>query len=223
MKKIVRGLAVVSLLAMTSAVLGQDDPSTKAATCSAITDSLARLTCFDRIFPAGAVASLDQSNSTTGETDSGSVVATSPSAWEVESTKSAIDDSPSVTALLMPMTSSGTGIGDGGLAIILRCVENTTSVVLSTTMFMTSENVEVTIRLDDLPAQTTSWVRSTNYKALGLWNGSKAIPFVRDLASASKLVVRVQERDRLDAEFALTDVRSVAAQVAAACNWNLHS
>ena len=214
-------LALALTMAVGAPVSAQEDLAAKAATCSSIADSLQRLTCFDAAFPAGTVAQAEtpaaESQPATTEAD----VPTVASVWDVEATKSAIDDSPSVTALLMPTETSSTGVGDGGLAIILRCVENTTSVVLSTNMFMVAENVSVTTRIDDKPAQTSSWGRSTNYKAVGLWNGSKAIPFVRELATASTLVIRVQESDRIDGEFELGDVRAVAQQVADACNWDL--
>lgn len=214
-------LALALLTTLGAPARAQEDVAAKAAACSSIADSLQRLTCFDKAFPAGiaapAVAPAAEGPPTTVEAP----VPTAASVWEVEATKSAIDDSPSITALLMPTDTSSTGVGDGGLAIILRCVENTTSVVLSTTMFMVEENVSVTIRIDDKPAQTSSWGRSTNYKAVGLWNGSKAIPFVRELATASKLVVRVQESDRVDGEFELGNVGAVAQQVADACNWDM--
>lgn len=218
MKAIATAVMATTLLSLSAPVAAQDDLAAKAATCAAIADSLARLTCFDKAFPASEMANMVAG---TADGDQEQAPATATTAWEVEATKSALDDSPTVTALLMPASSSGTGFGDSTMALMLRCMENTTSVVLSTTMFMTSENVQVTVRLDDQPAETTSWGRSTNYKAVGLWSGAKAIPFVRNLASASRLVVRIQERDRLDAEFELADVQSVAAQVASACNWSL--
>lgn len=219
MRAISTAVFATTLLSLSAPVAAQDDLAAKAATCTAISDSLARLTCFDKAFPASDMASIVAG---TADGDQGQAPAIT-TAWEVEATKSALDDSPTVTALLMPSSSSGTGIGDSTMALMMRCMENTTSVVLSTTMFMTNDNIQVTVRLDDQPAQTTSWGRSTNYKAVGLWSGTKAIPFVREIANASRMVVRIQERDRLDAEFDLGDVRSVAAQVASACNWELAS
>lgn len=219
MKAISTAVMATTLLSLSAPVAAQDDLAAKARTCSAISDSLARLTCFDKAFPASEMTDEVAGADNRDQAPEPAIT----TAWEVEATKSALDDSPTVTALLMPSSSSGTGVGEGSMALMLRCVENTTSVVLSTTMFMTNDNIQVTVRIDDQQAQTTSWGRSTNYKAVGLWNGAKAIPFVREIANASRLVVRIQERDRLDAEFDLGDVRSVAAQVASACNWDLAS
>lgn len=193
----------------------QGDLATRAAACSGISDSLARLICFDKIFPANVANAV-------GPSPDALPKAPISRTWEVEASTSAVDDSPSVVAALMPKSATGTGFGTPSLVVVLRCVENTTSVVLSTSMFMTEENVPVTIRLDDRPAAKTSWGRSTNYKALGLWNGTTAIPFIRELASASRLVVRVEERDRVDGEFELGEIREVAEQVAKACNWTLN-
>jgi len=218
MKILMLAAMVASTAALVAPVAAQDDLASKASTCSAIADSLARLTCFDKVFPAGAdVANPPAANDQAEAPEP----PTTASPWIIEASKSAIDDSPSITALLLPIDQSGTGIGGCEIAIMLRCVENTTSVVISTNMFMIPDNISVTTRLDDEPAQTSKWGRSTSYKAVGLWNGAKAIPFVRELAKASKLVVRVQDSDRVDGEFDLGDVRSVAQQVADACGWNL--
>ncbi|MCZ8547649.1 type VI secretion protein [Mesorhizobium qingshengii] len=186
----------------------QADQIASAALCSAIPDSLARLTCFDRVFPKGSpTAAVDKPNPTP-----------SPNAWDIKREKSAIDDSPTVVASLTPTETSGSGIGNSEMWLLARCSENITSVVLATNMFMT-DSPKVTIRIGESPAKTTVWVRSTNYKSAGLWNGSEAIPFLKSLKNGVKLVVRVEEKDRLDGTFNLGNVEDVTAEIAAACKW----
>lgn len=206
----IAGVFTVSAL-MIFPAHGQD-VAEKGEVCSRVEDSLQRLSCFDRAFPRGAAGKVVTPDVETGIVEDG---------WDIESTKSAIDDSPSVVAILEPHDVSGTGIGESYMGLIVRCTENTTSVVLGTSMFMTGDTARVTVRVDDAPASSSAWPISTSYKAVGLWTGSKAIPFIKSIAEAEKLVVRVEAKDRIDAQFALGDVKSVAEQISAACNWAL--
>jgi len=219
----------VLLILSPCVVLGDDlGAAARGAACSAVGDSLERLVCFDRAFPRQADVTTTEANAASpdGSSDAPEAAADAPVSdpvpmvqWSVEVSKSAIDDSPSVFAMLLPETQSGTGIGGAEVALLLRCAENTTSVILSTTMFMTEESVPVTIRIGDAPARRSGWTLSSSNKAVGLWSGSEAIPFIRSLPDNARLVIRIDERDRIDAQFNLANVSKVAAQIADACHW----
>ena len=203
-------LAALFFAFATAAVANENK---EAMECARIDDSLRRLLCFDRLFPR-----LDEDQAAEANPDAGPV-----EQWVVEEERSPIDDSPKVTAGLAPKEVSSTGIRDGSMFLIMRCSENTTSVIFSTDMFMLNETVAVTTRFGKEPATTTQWGRSTNYQAVGLWSGSQAIPFIRRLVNHETLVVRIQDRDQLNAEFELGNVREVAQKIADACNWDLCS
>jgi len=195
-----------------------------AKVCSAIEDSLQRLTCFDKLFPretSSAEAEKSPNGATSGVTKaeeepsgSGSI-----SPWQITEEKSPLDDSVVYTAYLTAKTASTTGIGKGEAFLILRCAENTTSALFSTSLFMMSERPQVTIRLGDAKAETTSWTRSTSYKAAGLWSGAQAIPFLKSLPDNTRLVLRISDNDRLDAEFDLADVSKPIAKIREHCKW----
>lgn len=197
------------------AISASADQLADAKACSAITDSLQRLTCFDRAFPAG------EDDTTPSEPTTQEAETKSTTKWEIRESKSSIDDSPTVQAYLLPTDVRGTSPGQSEMVLMLRCQENTTGAVFSTDMFMTSDQAKVTIRLGDAPAENTRWNVASNYKAVGLWSGAQAIPFIKRLASHDRLVVRIEERNRTDAEFDLGNIREVAEKISVACNWQL--
>jgi type VI secretion system protein VasI len=73
----------------------------------------------------------------------------------------------------------------------LRCAENTTSIFVTWETVLDNESVEVTTRIDKLPAKSNYWNVSTDFEAVGLWNGAEAIPFIRSLFGHDRLLVRV--------------------------------
>ncbi len=218
---------ICTIAGMSEATVAQDDigAAARGAACATIDDSLARLVCFDKAFPRSYSSPAAAAPPNDAKADD---FATAPAAveepgqdWSVDLSKSSMDDSPVVFALLLPEKVSGSGIGSADMALILRCSENTTSVILNTSMFMTEDNVPVTIRIGDGAAKKSSWALSTTNKSVGLWSGGQAIPFIKSLPDNTRLVVRIEERNRIDAEFQLGEVGKAAAQVADACHWPL--
>lgn len=194
-----------SCLAVGFVVLGASVASgQEISVCRSLEDDGARLACFDKLVEG--------------------VPATPPMAtdfgkWRVVEKTSPLDDSKGVAAALLPQSSSSTGFTEASAYIRIGCDENVTSVVISTEMFMRDERPSVTYRIGNAKAVTEAWPRSTDYKAVGLWSGKEAIPFIKALADGHKLVVRLQDRDRVDAEFDLSNVSAVRSKVAAACGW----
>lgn len=193
------------LLVLAAPAPASADQISDAQACSAMTDSLMRLTCFDRIFPKKEAA----------ETAPASPRAPS-NVWEITREKAAIDDSPKIVAILLPRDPAGSYLGSFALAA--RCIENTTSVLI-TPGEMVVADVKVTTRLDDKPAQIGVWQKSDNFRAIGLWNGSKSIPFLKELAQGQTLFVRVEDGSRKDVIFDLANIGEVASEISAACNW----
>ncbi|MEZ5811703.1 MAG: type VI secretion system-associated protein TagO [Rhizobiaceae bacterium] len=206
--------ALVAILAAVSSARGEtDDPRA----CAAITDSLQRLNCYDRIFPVGEATEYSSADDDPMSSENAEPV----SSWVVREGKSAIDDSPEVQAYLLPVAVSSTGIGEGELILMLRCYENTTSAVLSSNSYITGDSAQVTIRIGDDQAKTFRWRVSSNRRGVGLWSGSQSIPFIRSLRNNERLVVRLESRHRVDAQFELGNVSELAQKLANACNWKL--
>lgn len=178
--------------------------------CTVIDEPLQRLNCFDSFFPKAPSAA---------DAPSEAPPVSPAISWHIEEEKSPLDDSIQFTAGLIPKNASTSGIGEAEMFLIMRCAENTTSVVFVTSMFMVGERPTVTVRVGDEPARTERWNRSTNYKAVGLWSGAEAIPFIKRLKDNVRLAVRVEDKDRVDAEFDLGDVSAHIQKIRGYCRW----
>lgn len=141
--------------------------------------------------------------------------------WRIEEEQSAFDDSTSIFAFLDPDSPRGTGIDKAELSMMVRCQENTTNVLFSTSMFMIGDQAEIMYRIDGEDAVVRRMSISANHKATGFWSGSEAIPFLRSLYSAEKLAVRVSDDTMVEGVFELAGIRTVTDRVAAACNWQV--
>jgi type VI secretion system protein VasI len=75
------------------------------------------------------------------------------------------------------------------------------------------------VRVGEEPAKTERWSRATNYKAVGLWSGGGAIPFMKALKDNARLAVRIQDKDRVDAEFDLGNVSAQVEKIRDHCKW----
>jgi type VI secretion system protein VasI len=115
--------------------------------------------------------------------------------------------------------------GDSGKAdLLLRCRENTTSVVIvMNDQFMASIQGygKVEYRLDENPMKSVSMKESTDNKALGLWNGGQAIPFITTLLASEKLVLRATpfNQSAMTATFDLRGISNAIQELRETCNW----
>lgn len=78
---------------------------------------------------------------------------------------------------------------------MLRCMENKTAAMLITSScHLTSSRYndygDIQYRVDDKPAKTKSFEASTSNDTLGLWEGGKAIPFIKELFGGDKVVMK---------------------------------
>ncbi|MDT6940773.1 type VI secretion system-associated protein TagO [Brucella pseudogrignonensis] len=199
------------LLATAAAILvaGPTYAQTTPQECSAIGDSLQRLTCFDKLFPKSEVAE-QKAEAAEGESDL--------ARWEITEEKSPIDESPRITAFITPKSTGSSKPLLGEPSIVLRCYDKKTSVVYLHNQFGMNDQTGVTYRIGSEPAKTEKWSRSDNYRAVGLWSGNKAVPFIKKLKNGETLAIQT-DNPRSEAVFDLGNVEEVAAKLAAACNW----
>jgi type VI secretion system VasI family protein len=142
--------------------------------------------------------------------------------WIVSEEQSPLDDSRNVylSTRSLQMT-----LGTLRLPVTptlhLRCAENTTSIFITWESFLDMESTEVTTRIDKLPAESSYWNVSTNFEAVGLWNGADAIPFIRSLFGHDRLLVRVTPYgdSPQTAVFNIEGLAEAAGPLMAACHW----
>ncbi len=141
--------------------------------------------------------------------------------WEKLESASRMDGSPSVILVLDSDDEVPAGYGVMTRpSLLIRCRENVTSLYISANWFL-SDNVPVTYRLDKEKPVSQSWPGSTDRKAVGLWSGDRAIPFIKSLLGRETLLVRVTPFREAPKEMAFNIVGTETAiePLRKACKW----
>lgn len=145
--------------------------------------------------------------------------------WRVQTDTSAIDDSKSV---YLQVTSDndipGKYGGMGPATLLIRCMENTTSVMLKfNDHFMADIQGygDVTYRIDERKAAKRGFEESTDHEWLGLWNGGAAIPFIKTMLGGEKMIVRATpfSESAIEATFRIGGLEEKIEPLRSACSW----
>lgn len=195
------GLLIGILVAQARA---QDDPKI----CAAISNDAKQLECFDLIFKKSSV--------------------TTPvpkSDWIITQEKSKIDDTTNVSITVTSMQPITNQYGQQtNLDMYILCREKKTDfyIVFGGYFMASIENYgKVTFRLDKRPAFQQLMVELTDHKALGLWGGASAIPFIKGLFGGSDLFVRATpyNESAVTADFNVSGLQSAIVPLGRACKW----
>lgn len=162
--------------------------------CQTVKDDTLRLKCFDELAekadaPAAPVADIARN-------------------WEVEQSRSPLDDSPQISASMLST--------DGDGLIVLRCKENKTEVVFGKKLSLLGpDTIKVAIRINDGKFLETDWKMRQGVFA------PNAIQFIQSLPDNGKLFLRALafEGNSVEGEFKLGNVTEIRDKISAACNW----
>lgn len=177
--------------------------------CARIEDGDSRLVCYDSVFRVKRESPVGQ---TLGD-------------WLVSTTTSRLDDSTNVVMTLSSMDSLPPRFGRAGKAqVYIRCMENTTAIYFVWNDHFLADIQgygEVTYRKDNEPAKKHSMQVSTDNKALGLWRGGNAIPFIRSLFGGENLLVQITpfNESRMNADFRIAGLEDAIGPLREGCNW----
>ena len=142
-----------------------------------------------------------------------------PDKWTVNADTSAMDDSPSVTAILVSENEDRVNAyRSASAALIVRCLERKTDVYVAFDAFLGSGEVSVRTRLDDDKARDASWGVSTDNKAAF---APSAIAFAKQLAKTETFRIRLTPFNESPIEYSF-DVRGLdkhLPRIAEACDW----
>lgn len=141
--------------------------------------------------------------------------------WNVSTRVSEIDDSTNVH--LSRPSSRITRDTIGGAVIprlFITCRESSTSIYVFWDRFISTQNTNVLVRIDDEPARTHRWGISTGNDATGLWRGS-GISFIKSLFGKDQLLVEVTPHgaDAQRAVFDITDLELAIQPLRESCDW----
>lgn len=193
-------LAAVSAAALACLVFQPQSASAQAELlmmrmCKRFADDAQRLKCFDAIseeLPAKAEAEPKPQPR-----------------WSVTDSKSPIDDSAQVSAMLPSL--------DRKAALVIRCQERKTEAAVLFDDLFVFKQATVLLRLNDLPAASGIWSGADNNKAVFAPNG---VAFTKMLPNDGTLFIRATGHSRqADATFRLGDVAAVRDRISEACKW----
>jgi type VI secretion system protein VasI len=167
--------------------------------CSKIVSDAERLACYDLNFQ------------TQVETQSGI------GEWQVETEINPMDDSRTVTMILL--SSSGERGYRGAPVLVLRCQSNRTDVYINWRDFLGSDDIRVTTRIGSEEPVTRRWSLSTD-KTASFYRGSD-VEFIQSMFGAERLVAQTipYNSDPVTAIFNITGLEMAVAELRAACDW----
>lgn len=180
------------------------------ADCVKVDSDLDRLACYDK------------------ESGRTSTPLQSPAAgkWRMETRTNALTDKTDVFLGVESEEVVNCGWNRGAKIMLqMRCMENTTSLVIATGCHMTSSQYndygDVTYRLDEEPARTVGMVESTNNRSLGLWNGGRSIPVIKQMLGKARMIVKMTpfSENPFTATFNISGLDASIEPLRQACGW----
>lgn len=108
--------------------------------------------------------------------------------------------------------------------LVIECEANKTKMFVAWNHHVTDagDTTDVKYRIGEHKAVATEWERATNYKALGLWNGKKAIPMIKKMVNEKQFIIQVtpEAGDIEKAVFNIEGLENHIDKVKSACHWN---
>jgi len=147
-------------------------------------------------------------------------------AWIVSTDTNPIDDTKTVTAILV--ASEGESRFDGPVGLVVRCKSNATEMYANWHEYMGDDSRDVydewkrvTVRVGDAPAQEQRWDLSTDKQAT--FTRGSPIPLLKQMLPADRLVLQSTpyNENPITAVFDLTGIREALAPVAETCGWEI--
>ena len=176
--------------------------------CARIAENNARLACYDNLF--GVTASRP---------------APTQSKWRKDIRENKMTDTRDVFLTLesddtIPGRFSGAAHG----RLYLRCMENTTAAQFSVGDHFLADIQgygRVEYRIDDAPMRKRNFSESTDNSTLGLWSGSRAIPFIKELLGHDHMIVRITpfNESPKTMTFTISGLDADIAELRSTCGW----
>lgn len=182
-----------------------------ASDCVTIDNDLDRLACYDR---------------ESGRTPDSETVPTDLGNWLVRKDKSEFEDTTDVFVSVDSdeVVACSSYTSHQKVRLLLRCLENTTSLILMTDCHVASGfggYGSVEYRIDDRKARSRGFQESTNNRSLGLWSGGKSIPVIKEMFGGERLLVRFTpfNQNPVTARFDITGIEETVAPLRESCSW----
>ena len=145
-------------------------------------------------------------------------------AWDTSSIKDPIDDTTFTLAMLY--ATSGQGTYDDPVSLAIGCYKGSTSFAIDWKSLLGMDDLDVTYRIDDAPAETQRWTISTvdydtTFFPAVYRQDAPVLAFIQKLMEADQLLARVQPYSgaSITATFDLTGMDVAVEEVRVACGW----
>jgi hypothetical protein len=168
--------------------------------CKTLTDDAQRLKCFDGLFTEKQQPRAQSQPAMT---------------WQIEESKSPIDDSPQVTGMLQADGSTNSS----PTMLMLRCKEKKTEAVFGKAgTYLGTDALKVLVRINEGKPIETQWHPSSNGQGVF---APAAVQFIRALPDDGKLFIRATgfNGTNVDGAFTLGKVSEIRDKIAADCHW----
>jgi len=181
-------------------------PAFAESDCGAIQDNTSRLACYDMKYKPVLEAS-------------------KASSWNVTQSVSKMDDSKTVMLHSVSTEAVRKKFGGSDTAdLYIRCSEGVTSlyVVLADNFLSDIQDYgSVTYRVDNAKPSQREMSASTDNKALGLWTGGTAIPFIKKMVKAQQITMRITpfNESPITVTFPVAGLNEALAPLQQVCKW----
>lgn len=207
----VHGFAWVTVTIALAACVSSGSPAwAEAGKCISIENDLDRLACYDK--EAGRTPRVVE----------GGI----KNSWLIKQQTSQITDDTDV--FLHTRSTAKVDCGwnrNDHIRLTLRCLENTTALIISTGCHMASGTYndygDVTYRLDEEKARKIGMHESTDNRALGLWRGNRSIPFIKRMLNKQRMIVRMTPygQSPFTATFNIAGLEEAIEPLRKECGW----
>ncbi|WP_373504915.1 type VI secretion system-associated protein TagO [Aestuariivirga sp.] len=144
-----------------------------------------------------------------------------PGKWRVERDVSALTDANNVYWILQSENMVRNAIRQEERALLMvMCHQNETRFIFDLQNYMGSSGIKMAYRIDKGQVRRETVNVSEGGRTFGYWNGT-GIPFLKQLASSSNLVIAAKPYSEGDVEaiFALDGIDQVISDVRKTCKW----
>lgn len=141
--------------------------------------------------------------------------------WRLSDEQSALDNRKDVWLSVVSENTEGNSIGSPIRARLwLRCMENKTNVFIGFDRY-TSDDQNVRFKFDDDAVQKHWMQTMRGGDGIGIWSGSRAIPFVKKMYGKESMVIAYDTYSGpVEFKFNISGVRARIEPLATACNWS---